>query len=131
MQKFITQELAATTELIETGRGLESPYYTVTFGPEPIGMIVVLNSQREVVVGELRDGPDGTPLAAKASGKVRLGDLVCAVNERNLAAHTTLTEVSRDFREAGRPVRVLFRRSGPAGAPYMAGTSRADASGTE
>lgn len=57
-------------ELAESGRAGDSPYYTVTFGPEPIGMIVVLNAQREVVVGQLKDFPDGTPQAARASGKV-------------------------------------------------------------
>lgn len=88
-----------------------SEYFAVTFGPVPIGMIVSIAKGR-VLVGELRDAADGTPLAAKACGRIREGDVVVAVNERCLLAHTSLEEVSEDFSRAARPVRVLFCRQG-------------------
>jgi len=72
-------------------------------------MIVVIKAEG-VLVGELRSGVDGTPLAAKACGRINEGDHVVAVNERCLLPHTSLEEVSREFSEASRPVRVLFRR---------------------
>lgn len=84
-------------------------YFAITFGAEAIGMIIVLEG-REVVVGELRDGPDGSPLAAKATGRIHVGDAVMAVNERSLLHLSTLEDISKEFREASRPVTVLFRR---------------------
>lgn len=85
-------------------------YFSVTFGAEAIGMIVVISATDGVVVGELRHGPDGQPLAAKASGRIQEGDNVVAVNERCLLPLASLEQVSREFSEASRPVRVLFRR---------------------
>lgn len=88
----------------------EYQYFAVTFGAEAIGMIVVISPSDGVVVGELRHGPHGQPLAAKACGRIQEGDTVVAVNERCLLPLISLEQVSREFSEASRPVRVLFRR---------------------
>ena len=86
--------------------GIPSELYTVTFGSEAIGMIVVIDQDTgRVVVGDLRDGQ------AKASGKVQAGDFVLSVNDRSFSRCTKLSEVSEDFAQAQRPVCVLFQRA--------------------
>jgi hypothetical protein len=65
-----------------------------------------------VEVADLKDGPDGAPLLAKASGVVGLGDRVVAINGHVLGRHgpVTLAEVAAEFKLAPRPVTVLFHR---------------------
>jgi C-terminal processing protease CtpA/Prc len=98
---------ALGTEMTLTVGGFE--YFAVVFGAEAIGMIITVEDG-DVLVDELRDGPDGRLLAAKASRRIRTGDQIVAVNSRSLLPHRTLEHVSREFADACRPVRVLFRR---------------------
>lgn len=70
-----------------------------------------------ITVSELRDGPDGRPLLAKASGKVAKGDAVVAINNHLLWRYgaPSLEQVAAEFKQAPRPVAVLFKRSEAAG----------------
>lgn len=85
--------------------------YTIEFGHERVGMIVCLDDLGQAFVGDLRDDEHGNPLAAKASGRVAVGDVVLAVNDTPLTHVRTLTMVSHVFATAARPVRVLFKRA--------------------
>jgi hypothetical protein len=90
-------------------------YYTVSFGPGAIGMILTVNDESSAIeVAELRDdAATGRPLLAKASGKVRVGDTVVAINNHVLSRHgqASLEQVAAEFKQAARPVSVLFKRT--------------------
>ena len=66
-------------------------------------------------VEDMRDDAKGAPLLAKASGAVRVGDVVVAINDRVLARHgeaPSLAEAAEELKAAPRPVRFLFKRRG-------------------
>ena len=76
-------------------------------------MILQLRSDGAVVVAELKDDKvTGQPLLAKLSGKVAKGDTLLAINDRLLARYgnPSLEFAATEFKQATRPVRVLFRR---------------------
>ena len=108
---------AGHVSAVEASVGPVSLYYSVSFGPGGIGMILTADDAGNIEVAELRDDPEtGHPLLAKASGKVSVGDYVIAVNERLLSRYGTPTPeyVANEFRNSPRPLTVLFARNGEA-----------------
>jgi hypothetical protein len=88
-------------------------YYTVTFGPGAVGMVVALSEDGALVVSELRfSAATGQPLLAKACGKISLGDEVLAISGVSLARDTfpCLADVASAFQTMPRPLTVLFKR---------------------
>jgi hypothetical protein len=75
-------------------------------------MILTATDAGTIEVAELRDDKEGKPLLAKASGRISVGDSVIAINNRYLAraGAPTLAEVAAEFKNAPRPMVVLFRR---------------------
>ena len=100
------------TSSLSTNTDPNSEYYTVSFGPGPIGMILTTSNEGMIEVAELRDDKEGKPLLAKASGKIKLSDNVLAINNHILNRHgtATLENVALEFKAATRPVTVLFQR---------------------
>ena len=90
--------------------GVTSPFYTVEFGTAAIGMILTITDKLEVKVVDMRSDSSGRPLAALASGKIAVGDVVLAVNGVPLMSHRTLEAVAEEFRRAKRPATVLFQK---------------------
>jgi hypothetical protein len=88
-------------------------YYTVTFGPGAFGMVLVVAEDSSIRVSEMRfNSSNGEPLLAKASGKIRVGDAVVAINGIAItrAGPPTLAQVAATFQAIPRPVTVLFKR---------------------
>ena len=80
-------------------------------------MILQLRADGAVVVAELKDDKvTGQPLLAKLSGKVNKGDTLLAINEKVLARFgpPALEFAASEFKNASRPVRVLFKAAGRA-----------------
>lgn len=75
-------------------------------------MILAVSEDGSIVVADLQDGPDGEALLAKASGKIRIGDEVLAINHNFLKRHgtPTLQLAAHEFKYSPRPVTVLFGR---------------------
>ena len=46
------------------------------FFQEPLGLVLVLDKQKRVIVGDLKSTPSGQPMAAKACGLINIGDIV-------------------------------------------------------
>ncbi len=94
------------------GQEMTDMYYTVEFGPGPIGMILTTSAEGLIEVAELRDDKEGRPLLAKASGKIKVQDTVIAINNHVLNRHgnASLETVALEFKGATRPVTVLFQR---------------------
>lgn len=105
-------QLMVAVDLLESSE-IPSPYYTVEFGTAAIGMILTITDKLEVKVVDMRSDSSGRPLAALASGKIAIGDVVLAVNGVPLMNHRTLESVAEEFRRAKRPARVLFERAAP------------------
>lgn len=91
--------------------GVDSPYYMIEFGTVAIGMILTITEKLEVKVVDMRADSSGRPLAALASGKISVGDVVLAVNGVPLMSHRTLESVAEEFRRAKRPAKVLFQKA--------------------
>jgi C-terminal processing protease CtpA/Prc len=109
---FCGVQLTVAVDLLEAAN-IPSPYYTVEFGTAAIGMILTITDKLEVKVVDMRSDSSGRPLAALASGKIAIGDVVLAVNGVPLMNHRTLESVAEEFRRAKRPARVLFERAAP------------------
>lgn len=102
---------------VEASVGPLSQFFTVTFGPGHVGMILTSDDAGNIEVAELRDDREsGRPLLAKASGKIFVGDHVLAVNGRLLSRFgpPTPEQVAAEFRAAARPMTVLFKRNAEA-----------------
>ena len=103
---------------VEASVGAVSQFYSVTFGPGHIGMILTASAEEGTIeVAELRDDREtGAPQLAKASGKIYVGDQVVAVNDRLLARYglPTPEQTASEFRNATRPMTVLFKRNAAA-----------------
>jgi hypothetical protein len=85
--------------------------FTAVLGVGKLGMVVTLDSKHRVVITELkRDIHTGAPLQAMASGQLRPGDVVLALNGEPLGLHEGLPQVSKCFGRAARPLRLLVRR---------------------
>jgi hypothetical protein len=100
---------------VEATIGPASQFFKVTFGPGSVGMILTTNDSGVVEVAELKDDPEtGRPLLAKACGRIFVGDAVLAVNANYLHRYgkPTADQVAYEFRNADRPMTVLFRRNG-------------------
>ena len=68
-----------------------------------------------VMVAELRDDKDTKePLLAKRCGKIQVGDTLISINDRLLSRYgkPSLNFSANEFKNAPRPVRVLFKREG-------------------
>lgn len=116
LEEALTKTVAMFAEhvaAVEATVGPVSQYYTVTFGPGHIGMILTADDAGNIEVAELRDDDSGRPLLAKASGKIICGDHVLAVNNRMLHRFGTPTPeaVASEFRSSPRPMTVLFKRN--------------------
>ena len=75
-------------------------------------MILTCADDGSLEIVELRHDEKGIPLLAAASGKIRLGDSVLAINDQFLARNglPTLQSAANEMKAAPRPVRVLFQR---------------------
>lgn len=108
--RMLDREVAAHSACpghIQTATNL----YRLRIASGPVGMAVEFNADGHVIVGALKDDPQTrAALAAKASGVVRLGDELLAVNGQPLATCMSLQEVACVFREASRPLMLLLRR---------------------
>jgi hypothetical protein len=76
-------------------------------------MILQLRPDGAVVVAELKDDKvTGQPLLAKLSGKISKGDTLLAINDKLLDRYgsPSLEFAAAEFKQASRPVTVLFKR---------------------
>lgn len=84
--------------------------YTVTLGEGPVGLAIALDDVGGVLVSKLTSASDGTPLAAKASGAIAVGDEVLAVNGQPVGALPSLPRIAALFTSAPRPLTLLLAR---------------------
>lgn len=122
-----TLEYACTrmAEMMAEALSGSDQYYTVTFAPGHIGMILTSDDAGNIEVAELRDDPQTRrPLLAKASGKISPGDFVIAINHKVLSRYgpATLEQVAQEFKNSPRPCTVLFQKS-PGPRSYIVGGS--------
>ncbi len=85
--------------------------FNVQIGEGMLGMVVTLDQDKQVVITELKSDMDtGDPLLALASGQLKPGDIVVALNGQPLGLLQDLHQISHSFRQAARPLTMLIKR---------------------
>ena len=79
-----------------------SPYYVVEFGTAAIGLSVghsvSTTGETLVTVTDLRCDSVGRPMSALACGRIKVGDVVLAVNDASLSQHASIAAIADEFR---------------------------------